>query len=138
MNSIKIIREYYSDRTLGIAKVHDKCGGLYLFQTLELPWKSNQRRISCIPEGEYWAIPHNSPTFGQTLWLQDVPERSEILIHAGNFTKDTLGCILPGTGHADIDGDGLLDVKSSRKAMNKILSLTWEQEKTKIIITSIE
>lgn len=96
---------------------------LFEFKTVELPWKNNQRRISCIPPGTYTAIKHNSPKFGACLWIQDVPDRSEILIHPANFWHDLLGCIAPGEKHLHIDKDGSLDVNKSRATMNKILEL---------------
>lgn len=66
-----------------------------LLHTLELPWRDNQPNVSCIPEGEYWCAPeqrHNRPSYR----IHDVPGRSGVLIHTGNFLTDTSGCILPG------------------------------------------
>jgi len=51
-------------------------------RTLELPWAGNERNESCIPPGVYQYQRHESPRFGETLWLRGAPERSEILIHA--------------------------------------------------------
>ena len=89
--------------------------------TLELADKNNQRRVSCIPYGTYFAKPHYSEKYKHCFWLQDVPERSEILIHSGNFHSNTLGCILVGMAVADINHDSYLDVISSRKALNKLV-----------------
>ena len=93
------------------------------FWSLELPNKDNQRRISCIPEGVYKARKHNSPKHGLSLWLQDVPNRSEILIHKGNYYTDILGCILIGSSIMDINKDGLVDVINSKKSINKLMSM---------------
>lgn len=93
------------------------------FWSLELPNKDNQRRISCIPEGVYKARKHKSPKHGLSLWLQDVPNRSEILIHKGNYHTDILGCILIGSDLADINRDGYLDVTNSKNSINKLMSL---------------
>lgn len=90
--------------------------------TLELPWKDNQRRISCIPEGEYKAVKHRSPKFGESVWIKDVPNRSEILIHPANYVRQLLGCIAVGSDLKDIDGDGLEDTTNSRNTMDKLLS----------------
>lgn len=90
--------------------------------TLELPWKENKKNISRIPAGHYKAVVHDSPKFGMCLWIQDVPDRSEILIHKGNYHKDTLGCILVGQDLFDIDGDGNKDVTSSAKTMKELLN----------------
>ena len=53
------------------------------FVTLELPWKGNQRRVSCIPEGRYWVGRVNSPRFGWTYEVKDVPGRDAILFLSG-------------------------------------------------------
>lgn len=51
----------------------------------------------CIPEGTYKLKKYFSNKFCENvLLLEDVPERSYIEIHVGNFAKDTRGCILPG------------------------------------------
>ena len=100
---------------------------LFEFKTVELPWKDNQRRVSCIPAGTYTAIKHHSPKFGPCLWIQDVPGRSEILIHPANFWHDLLGCIAPGEKHMHIDKDGSLDVNRSRTTMERILDLCGDQ-----------
>ena len=70
--------------------------------TLELPWKDNKRNVSCIPSGSYDVKIRLSPKYGQIYWVSDVPERSFILIHSGNWAGDTKkgfkthvnGCIL--------------------------------------------
>ena len=68
--------------------------------TLELPYLDNQRRISCIPEGEYPVrirLPRESATRDYMhLLVKDVPNRDYILFHIGNFPKNTKGCILVG------------------------------------------
>jgi hypothetical protein len=73
--------------------------------TLELPWRENRRRISCIPPGTYGAryvVTARRPA-GVYL-LEGVPGRDSILIHSGNVAgdvakgleSDVLGCILLG------------------------------------------
>jgi hypothetical protein len=72
--------------------------------TLELPWRDNKRSISCIPAGSYSVKVRLSPKYGQAYWVSDVPDRSFILIHSGNWAGDTSknfkthvnGCILLG------------------------------------------
>lgn len=92
------------------------------WHALELPWKNNQRRVSCIPIGTYKARKHRSPKFGNTLWIPEVPNRSEILIHPANKATQLLGCIAPGTDLRDINNDGYLDVINSKVAMREILA----------------
>ena len=64
--------------------------------TLEPPWKDNQPNVSCIPNRGYICKRVNSPKFGDTFEVMNVAGRSHILFHKGNYTKDTLGCILVG------------------------------------------
>lgn len=80
--------------------------------TLELPWRDNRRSLSCIPLGSYPVDWSHSGKFGKCYRLRDVPERSGILIHAGNYAGDkTLGlksniegCILLGMKRGKLNG----------------------------------
>ena len=103
--------------------------------TLELPDKKNKRRVSSIPKGSYKASKHRSPKHGKTLWLRNVPNRSEILIHKGNYHTDILGCILIGKELRDINKDGYLDVVSSKKAVKELLSYLDDMDSIMIQIT---
>ena len=123
---MRLLLERYSHeekQTIGKLYLLNNSGGIIAkWNSLELPWLDNQRRISCIPSGTYKARKHTSPRFGKSLWLQDVPNRSEILIHRGNFYTDILGCILIGKDLADINKDGVIDVTQSVKAINELMS----------------
>jgi hypothetical protein len=50
-----------------------------------------------------------------------------ILLHKGNYYKNTQGCILVGYYHSDINADGLLDVVNSGIAMNALNALITQQ-----------
>jgi len=125
-----IIRELdQSKQTLGTFTITEGNALLFSCKTIELPWKNNERQVSCIPNGTYRTVRHRSPNYGECFWLQDVPGRSEILIHHGNYaasvnprtgTPDTKGCILPGHAHADVNADGIPDVTSSVNTMKKL------------------
>jgi len=122
-------------QTLGeLYLLSDNEAVLNKWMTLELPDMNNTRYISRIPAGTYNAVIHNSPRFGKTLWIQDVPNRSEILIHQGNYHTDIKGCILIGQNHIDINNDGLKDVTSSRKSMAKLMSQLQGLESIEITI----
>ena len=70
--------------------------GEFFSNTLEPPWKNNER-YTAIPPGIYEVIMNYSPKFKRVLpLLLNVPGRSSIRIHRGNYPKDTQGCILPG------------------------------------------
>jgi len=82
----------YQNATYGVLLIDGKPS----FVTLEDAWKDNAKQVSCIPTGTYKIVRHKSPRFGKTYKVLDVPDRSEILIHAGNTHEDTQGCILVG------------------------------------------
>ena len=78
--------------------------------TLELPWKGNARRVSCIPAGRYACQRVKSPKFGDTFEVTGIPGRSAILFHAGNTVGDTNGCILLGSEFGKLRGErGILN-----------------------------
>ena len=52
--------------------------------TYELPWRDNQKSISCIPAGEYICRRYSSEKYKDTFEVTDVPGRSYILFHVGN------------------------------------------------------
>lgn len=105
----------------------------YTCRTLELSWKNNKPKVSCIPSGTYNVIKHNSPKFGNCFWVQDVTNRSEILIHPGNYHKQILGCILVGDDYKDINKDYKLDVTNSKKVMAKLYATMPSKFKLKIV-----
>jgi hypothetical protein len=88
--------------------------------TMENPWLDNERNISCIPEGTYKAVRHISPKYGGCFKVLDVPNRSDILIHPGNYERDTKGCILLGSG-VGVGDRGLRMVTNSRVAVDQFL-----------------
>ena len=121
-------RTYGDNETLGSLYVMDGEREVWKCKTIELPDNGNQQNTSCIPEGTYVVIRHDSPTKGKCFKVLDVPGRTDILIHIGNFASDTgrtdtLGCILPGRYFTDINSDGLIDVAQSTVAMQKLLSI---------------
>ena len=71
-------------------------GGIPFAVTLEPQWMDNQKNISCIPAGTNICDDTNSQKFGYTFEVKDVPNRTHILFHKGNYTHNTKGCILVG------------------------------------------
>ena len=143
---VEIRITYKEKQTEGRLYVYNERNGVgYSCDTLELPWLDNQKRISCIPEGEYDVIKHVSPKFGECFWVLNVPDRSEILLHDKvNFVgsknprtqkSDILGCVIPYETSMDIDGDGVRDIapKSSTVAMQKLLKILPNKFKLKIM-----
>jgi hypothetical protein len=95
--NLLIIRDTFTEKsTIGKLFIN----GEEFCDTLELAWRDNQRRISCIPAGEYKArirLPRESATRDYIhLLIEDVPDRSYILFHRGNTAKDSRGCVLVG------------------------------------------
>jgi len=118
-------RTPFADHTKGSLFLFRDEDNILSIKTLELPWYDNSRNISCIPEGTYEVERHFSPTKGSCFLIKDVPGRSDILIHAGNYVKgdkiDSKGCLLTGTGFKDINKDGYTDIRNSRLALNLLL-----------------
>ena len=130
-----VINRFQEDKHQTLGQLSVFKGDKIVFQccTLELPNKGNKRNVSRIPAGEYKAIKHWSPKFGETLWLQDVEDRSEILIHQGNYRTQIRGCILVGASHKDIDGDSFRDVTSSVRTLRRLLKVAGDTNTVKII-----
>jgi len=94
-------------------------GMTFVCYTLELPWKNNETNESCIPCGDYQVEWEYSAKFKRSLYeLRDVPERSEIKFHAGNWLNQTDGCILPGLTQAGAA------IERSAEALDLIHSIT--------------
>ena len=94
----------------------------WMCYTIERPWKDNERRISCIPEGTY---PLFTKEYGR-FWekykfpipiLGDTSPRSEILIHPANYARELAGCIGVGNKKTDVS------VLNSRKTWFKYLPI---------------
>ena len=82
-------------------------------ETLELPWRGNQKSVSCIPAGIYDVRIRTAKESGSRkyphLLVENVFNRTYILFHRGNRAKDTRGCILVGqTRQQDFVGNSTL------------------------------
>ena len=99
--------------------------------TCELSWCFNIKNKSCIPDGVYEVIKHKSPRFGKCFKVLDVPERTDILIHAGNTFKNTEGCLLVGLMAGTLKEEEA--VLYSKKALNLMLEILPEKFKLHII-----
>ncbi len=65
--------------------------------TLELPDKNNANYVSSIPKNTYSAKIRTDGDLGWRVELLDVPNRENIQLHIGNYTRQIKGCILIGT-----------------------------------------
>lgn len=100
---------------------------------LELPWRNNNRNVSCIKTGEYEVVPWKSRRFGRCYHLLGTEGRSYILTHSGNFAGDksqgwqthSEGCLLVGSEFGMIKnkfGQKQLAVLNSRFTLEKMIS----------------
>ena len=109
--------------------------------TLERKWLNNQRSVSCIPSGEYKCLRcsnspdydfKNSPRFGNTFQIMDVPDRSHILFHKGNLDDDSHGCVLIGEQFGQLGShSGIL---SSKQGFNEFMDLLEHQDEFDLTI----
>jgi len=93
---------------------------IFTCKTLELEEDVNAVRDDCIPKGIYTVVRRFSEKYKNHFHILDVPNRSYILIHSANYSRQLLGCIAVGHAHVDIDGDGLKDVTSSKATMERL------------------
>jgi hypothetical protein len=137
---------YLPEHTLG--RLYAGSGS---WPTIERPWIANQAgrggvlRESCVPDGEYRLIPHDSQRFPGTyalvneslgVWYQTRPSgqtwgRTAILIHVGNRVLDVVGCIAIGKAFGELQGDRA--VLNSGAAMNELRGLLGRTEHTLVI-----
>lgn len=101
--------------------------------TLELPIEingvRNARQKCCIPAGTYKVIMKQSARFGKKLpLLLDVPFRQGILIHSGNTSNDTEGCILVG------ENKEVGKVLNSRATLTRLIDIIKYEKDLKITI----
>ena len=125
---ILLTRTYFPDGTNGKLE----CDGKLICNTIELPWKMNETKVSCIPQGKYFIRKRYSRKFKWHLEVYDVQNRSLILFHpANNALKELNGCIAPVT---KISGPGL--GLMSRKAFTKLKDLIYKalNEKENIVL----
>jgi hypothetical protein len=121
-------RVYLPTETLGSLYFNGKL----MCKTMELPWKDNQRSVSCIPEGVYEVtkeapIPANDPKGRKErpYWhfrIHNVPGRSGVLIHKITYVSGLKGCIGVGKQHFDVDGDGVPDIIQSSAALQELVA----------------
>ena len=108
---------YFPEGTNGVLSLNGK----EICKTIELPWRNNKARVSCIPEGKYKIRKRYSAKFKWHLELINVKNRKYILLHpANNALKELNGCIAPVS---QITGEGRGN--ESRKAFEKLKNLVF-------------
>ncbi|WP_319778428.1 DUF5675 family protein [Maridesulfovibrio sp.] len=110
---------------------------------IELPWRDNRSNLSCIPVGEYRCERVRSPRFGVVYHIKDVPGRSHVLIHSGNYAGDSTkgwkthshGCILPARKRGRL-GKQLAGL-CSKSALSSFMS-ALNRQPFKLIIEDVQ
>jgi hypothetical protein len=129
---LELTRTYFPKGTNGKLE----CKGKSICNTIELPWRENETRVSCIPEGKYFIKKRYSQKFQWHLEVLDVKNRSLILFHpANNALQELNGCIAPVT---KLSGPGL--GLMSRKAFISLKSMVYKafdnKESVELIVKS--
>jgi hypothetical protein len=94
--------------------------GKFECYSLEPPMKTDGSKPRAIPAGTYRLTVRFSPRFQRLMpHVEDVPDFHGVLVHWGNFPKDTEACTLVGdihqndfVGHSRAEFDKLFDVIS--------------------------
>lgn len=136
-------RAYLPDRSVTLGRLTLPDG--WSCYTLELPWLSNGVGKSCIPEGVYDMAMRESPIVKRTSggshprgWeVTDVPGRTYIMFHPGNFASDTEGCILPGNAFQWSGREGFM-VANSRATFGPLMDRLAKQRAWRLHVTNTQ
>lgn len=125
-------RNYFPDGTNGKLE----CEGKTICNTIELPWKNNERKVSCVPEGKYFLEKRYSAKFKWHIEVKNVANRSGILFHpANNAMQELNGCIAPVTKLSGA-GLGLMSRKAFAALKIVVFKALEKNEKVVLIIQS--
>lgn len=130
---LELIRTYFPNGTNGVLRQAQDDKKSIICYSIELPWLDNKHRVSCIPEGKYELTKRYSPRFGWHLLVNNVVNRSYILIHAYNDAlKESKGCIAP-VSICTGEGKG----NNARLSLKKLLAITYPEleKRNKVFIT---
>lgn len=126
MKHYELRRRYFEHGTYSTLHRED---GSKVCCVVERPMLNNKPSESCIVEGTYIALPHQSPKFGACYALEapalgvtrNGPSlRTHILIHKANSPQDLEGCIAPGVAFGFVHGEWA--VLNSTAAFNALMA----------------
>jgi hypothetical protein len=122
------INRYQMDKSGTLSRV---VVGDRQFYGIERPWINNKPEISCIPNGEYTLIHHDSEKYGP-VWAfvggsvsyqsNRHADRFACLIHSANYGHQVKGCLGLGKDKG-VTSDGSLAVWSSRDAIRELRTI---------------
>ena len=118
MRIVELMRIEESEQgTIGVLKIDKQ---VFCF-TLEPSDMLNKANVSCIPVQQYKCERVQSPKFGNTFEITNVPGRSQVLFHSGNTADDTLGCIILGSTVGKLRGQRA--VLNSGKTFERFMAI---------------
>ncbi|PKH06403.1 DUF5675 family protein [Moritella sp. Urea-trap-13] len=126
MKHFSLRRRYFEQGTYSTLHRED---GSKVCCFVERPMLNNKASESCIVEGTYNAMPHQSPKFGACYALEapalgvtrNGPSlRTHILIHKANSPQDLLGCLAPGVAFGFVHNEWA--VLNSTAAFNALIA----------------
>ena len=123
------------DGTFGALCDADANGIFPFCVTVERPWADNRPQESCIPLGEYLCKRVNSPKFGETFEITNVPGRTHILIHKGNYYTDSIGCLIVASQWEPINGVNA--IQGSGNAFAEFMGRIGADNEFKLVIQAI-
>ena len=118
-------RRYFEEGTF--STLH-RADGSKVCCVVERPDLNNKPSESCIVEGTYSLLPHQSPKFGECYALEapmlgvtryGPSLRTHVLIHKANVPSDLEGCLAPGLSFGYVKGQW--GVVSSGVAFNALM-----------------
>ena len=112
------VEENYPWGTFGYLKIQKQV----FCVTLEPPDVENALRISSIPAQQYWCRRYSSDRYPNTFQIMNVPDRTKVLLHAGNIVEHTEGCIILGQYWGKLQG-AERSVNNSGKTFNKFMDI---------------
>ncbi len=130
----QIRRQKGANSTISELYINGEHSGLYILEDIDRGLSSDMALSeiksvkvygeTAIPTGRYRVRITQSPKFKRKLpLLYEVPGYSGIRMHAGNTIKDSLGCLLPGTGYQYASGEYRITGGTSRPAEKKLIAL---------------
>lgn len=130
MKQVILTRAWDDKRaTLGMLKIVDvEHDPIFTLENPERDTKVDSR----IPAGDYLCVPYSGTKYKNVYLVRDVPGRTAILIHWGNYESDTEGCILLGTGSGMMNGKPA--VMNSKVAFDQFRSLVGREDFRLLIV----
>lgn len=103
------------------------------FVTLEPAWLNNAIGKSCIPAGVYNVKPRYNTKYSNHFIIEGTEPRTYVLLHVGNYRKNSTGCILVGNAFVDLNKDGEIDISASTITLERLFKLAPDGFQLEII-----